>query len=502
MTIRGLLAAVVVPVFLVTCFVVWKYFDIEYYRSLNVIETHFAHEQITFIKKLVNSTSGRYVKIANDWGAWDDTYEFIKTKNTKYIASNLQQSTLDTTDSDIMFFLDTNKSLVYSLARKNMQKDAAEMASLVKNTKINQEEGTFFTKTSDGNIYFAAYFRITDSNMTQPSRGYFMVLLSSERFVKNAFLNSGFDLSRMISVSSIHTKTSLGNNYKLNGNYINISITIPMLDKNYALKMTFKTHRDIFIFVRQMIDKTVVAVMLIFIIASVLMTLIMYFSLLRRIGIITKEFSNLESSPDYCARIPVSGIYELKLLAKTANKSLDDIVGLNQQLLMMTNIDGLTGIHNRRFFDDTLLKEIRIAARTGSQLSLLMLDIDNFKRFNDNYGHIIGDECLKTVANVLADSLNRPTDFAARYGGEEFTVILPATDVSGAKHVAEKIRAAIAQAKIDNNSHGKLSVTVSIGAYTCVPDQATMPADIIAKADSAMYNAKKTKNTVCHFHDC
>ena len=163
----------------------------------------------------------------------------------------------------------------------------------------------------------------------------------------------------------------------------------------------------------------------------------------------------------------------------------------NERLQNLSFLDGLTGIANRRHFDQELLQESRRAKREKTPLSLIMLDIDYFKAFNDTYGHLKGDDCLKTVAATLKNTLKRSGDFAARYGGEEFAVVLPNTDAVGAAIIAEELRASIERAGILHiNSLCADYVTVSLGVVTRFSDQAETPDDLISAADRALYRSK------------
>jgi diguanylate cyclase (GGDEF)-like protein len=162
-------------------------------------------------------------------------------------------------------------------------------------------------------------------------------------------------------------------------------------------------------------------------------------------------------------------------------------------------LDGLTSIANRRQFDQQLEKEWRRMMRQGEHLALLMIDIDNFKRFNDHYGHGAGDECLRLVAYTITGIIKRPGDLAARYGGEEFAVILPDTDASGALSVAEIMRFAV-----DKLAHPHAAsavadhVTISIGIASQVPQRQGNLQDLINLADQALYRAKAMgRNQVC-----
>jgi len=163
----------------------------------------------------------------------------------------------------------------------------------------------------------------------------------------------------------------------------------------------------------------------------------------------------------------------------------------NEKLKNMSFLDGLTGIANRRYFDQKLLQEIRRARRDKNPLSLIMIDIDYFKAFNDAYGHLEGDDCLKLVASTLKNTLRRPGDFLARYGGEEFVVILPNTDDAGSAIIAEKLRASIERLDIAHVSSLCADyVTVSLGIVTRFSKQTETPDNLILAADRALYRSK------------
>ena len=164
----------------------------------------------------------------------------------------------------------------------------------------------------------------------------------------------------------------------------------------------------------------------------------------------------------------------------------------NRTLQKLSSLDGLTGIANRRNFDETLNKEWNRAMRSEKSIGLLMLDIDFFKLYNDHYGHQGGDDCLKKVVKGLDSAIHRETDFLARYGGEEFSGILPDTDLNGSVKVAEEMRLAIKDLRIE---HAKSTVSdlvsVSIGVSAIIPQQGTDPKILIGAADQALYKAKE-----------
>ncbi|WP_338663450.1 diguanylate cyclase [Pararoseomonas sp. SCSIO 73927] len=174
---------------------------------------------------------------------------------------------------------------------------------------------------------------------------------------------------------------------------------------------------------------------------------------------------------------------------------------MQERMAELAATDGLTGLANRRRFDEALAVEWRRAAREGTWLSMLLLDVDRFKMFNDRYGHLAGDDALRAVARAMEAAIRRPGDLAARYGGEEFAVILPNTDAAGAREVAELARAAIARAGIPHEANESGLVTASIGVAAAQPVAATQPESsmLVAAADAALYEAKRTgRNRVVH----
>lgn len=164
----------------------------------------------------------------------------------------------------------------------------------------------------------------------------------------------------------------------------------------------------------------------------------------------------------------------------------------NKTLKKLAIVDSLTGIANRRYFDEFLKQELKRAAREKLLLSLLLLDIDYFKRYNDFYGHQAGDVCLEKVAQALNNSIKRPTDLVARYGGEEFVVILSNTNIDGASHIASIICENIQNLQIpQQGSEVSEYVSVSIGVATFDSITNISPIDLIKATDKLLYQAKE-----------
>jgi diguanylate cyclase (GGDEF)-like protein/PAS domain S-box-containing protein len=164
---------------------------------------------------------------------------------------------------------------------------------------------------------------------------------------------------------------------------------------------------------------------------------------------------------------------------------------IEEKLKLIASLDGLTGIPNRRNFDNTINLEWRRAKRSAKPISLIIVDVDYFKNYNDIHGHLAGDSCLKKIARTIRDSIRRAGNFAARYGGEEFVVILPDTNAEGACLFAESLRQKIENLNIEHKtSKVSKNVTVSLGVVTAAPKKDSTHDKLLSLADKALYEAK------------
>jgi len=186
--------------------------------------------------------------------------------------------------------------------------------------------------------------------------------------------------------------------------------------------------------------------------------------------------------------VAMERIYLMRQKLKSAQQEMHK---LNQELQHLSLHDQLTGLANRRHFDNTLVQQFAWAKRNKSPLSLIICDVDFFKLYNDSYGHQQGDDCLGKVGKVLQDHARRPTDLACRYGGEEFSMILPETNLQGAKWIAEHIRQVIFEQAIPHKSSrvaDRVSMSLGVALYN---GQYREAAELISAADGALYKAKE-----------
>jgi diguanylate cyclase (GGDEF)-like protein len=226
-------------------------------------------------------------------------------------------------------------------------------------------------------------------------------------------------------------------------------------------------------------------------IGSALEALLLSFALAQRMTMLKEE--NLRIQAEATSQL------EQRVAQRTQELgvAMQSLSQANAALQVMSLTDGLTGIKNRKHFDTQLSNEIKRSARGHLWLSLLLIDIDHFKKVNDQYGHLAGDACLREVANTIKSCLARPSDDVARYGGEEFAVILPHTDLEGAAFLAQKICQTVAALHFEFEGQ-HIPTTISIGCCAALPETQGVSQALIAAADAALYQAKRSgRNRVC-----
>ena len=182
--------------------------------------------------------------------------------------------------------------------------------------------------------------------------------------------------------------------------------------------------------------------------------------------------------------------YERHLEEQVKARTLE-LESAHKELITMINKDSMTGLYNRRYFNEISNTLLQISKREGTVLSALMIDIDRFKVVNDNFGHLIGDQVLKRVAKIMLDMM-RDSDIVVRFGGEEFIILLPGTQLEGAGLIAHKMREAIATTDIVIDKETTIKITVSIGIATCDCTNDTDIDDLVHRVDVAMYDAKRS----------
>ncbi|MDD2533107.1 MAG: GGDEF domain-containing protein [Eubacteriales bacterium] len=213
------------------------------------------------------------------------------------------------------------------------------------------------------------------------------------------------------------------------------------------------------------------------------------------------QYSHLINTSYFMLICLALGFFHYQVRVKTFVKAIE-LQQLNARLEQLSTIDPLTGIYNRRKFDELVAEEWRRATREKEHLTIAVLDIDNFKIFNDQFGHLAGDECLKNITTAISNQLKRPGDSVSRFGGEEFALILPHTDIKGGEILCDKIREAIENLAIQFQGNTCSNITISIGLASVIPQKDESYMTFFRLVDCLLYEAKRAGKNQIKSNSC
>jgi diguanylate cyclase (GGDEF)-like protein len=447
---------------------------------------------------------------ARDYALSDETYNFLR-KTSVTDKQNAARFPLDTFlnlnvnvvmlvsypgDRPVIFReADLQKEIILDAPRLSFaewQPWLIEMSDVVAGAPLMQSG---YLQTSRGPMVYAVMSVLrSDSSGASPGA------LLMARYVDEAFLQEVADIGayqfKATSLSVDSANLVVSNDQVMRDNDNRIKSVLTALDGSPLLLL------DMQLMPRQFnagwIDISVIAALLCIVMVSLLALMILHRRIIRPIRQLQTHLQMVRESGDYSLRLSSRLGNEIGQLIGECNalvfhaqneqlRHQDDARGYRE----MSVQDALTGIHNRRGFDLALQRELAAAKRHNAPLSLILCDIDYFKLFNDTYGHQGGDTALKAVAMILDRARSRETDVVARFGGEELAMILPDTDMAGAKKVAMRIRRLLIEANIVHSaSLVSDRITLSIGLATARSGQSLSPAQLIEEADAALYQAK------------
>lgn len=438
-----------------------------------------------------------FVNKLYDWATWDDSYQFIQDLNQEYIDSNLAWNTFDVLELNIMLYLDREGNIRFFRGRDYTNEKILTAPPTAIQRFIDTKKRMFKWKSledykagfiRDGNEVFQIVFRpITDSNAEKP---YIGTLFYARYFRESAIRRLEEITHYKITMHLLGPKQkSVVLNKPTHVHPTDYGMVSGTLYQNdifgnaifslnvEAPRLIYEQGYDSFIIILWL----VVLLCLAFLSAALIM---ITRSTVNPIRTISQIVENLRNNPK---------IEELTMLTEFGTNEVgmmaSEVHSLYTRVRKLADFDELTEVHNVRFFRTQFYNEYKLAQRHNRPLSLIIFDVDHFKKVNDAYGHIQGDQVLKTLGSILSKNI-RSTDLAARYGGEEFVLLLPETDIQGASRVAEKLRVDISSTHIPiyNQPNQFHSVTVSVGAAQMIPDRE--PDDLIHRADEALYKAK------------
>ncbi|GEA52188.1 hypothetical protein VIN01S_29920 [Vibrio inusitatus NBRC 102082] len=461
-----------------------------------------------------------YLDLQNkDWGAWDDTYEFIQGKRPDYIEANLGVESFRNGQFDFLFFFDAAKHLywhgIYDSNSNSLVFDGSFVQSVVDRLedKLIQTQLDLFSL----NVHYTGLVLLQDkpvvysirpiltSKETGPSKGFVL----RGRYVDPSLISNFIKQTHVrFKITPVADKTKTYSDEivvtELDDETLEVSSYVFSYGVPIMLVESF--------FPRDISEQGKVAVQSA-LITSIVLGFLLLFALwitLRKVVLepvmhLTQKATAITNTKDYKKRAQVETSDEIGELSRQLNKMLDVIENRDASLeevlsrlqeLSMT--DSLTQIANRLKFDSVSEMEWRRMQREQLPISIIMCDVDFFKQYNDHYGHVEGDQCLVNIAKALKDCVARPADLVARYGGEEFVMLLPGTDLNGATHLANTVLDKVSSMQLP---HAKSTtapfVTVSLGVASVTPHEDHSLLQLLTDADNALYRAKQNgRNTL------
>jgi diguanylate cyclase (GGDEF)-like protein len=496
------------------------------YPSFLDLEHHEAGENLQRIFHAIDRESYHLEKFCRDWATWDDSYDFMTSGSEDFVSSNLNDDALDNISLNLMIFCDNNGTIIWSRGRDFVHKKTISI-DLLAAGKIPTDHLLFDVQPSEeggkgkngvfntekGPLLFATR-EILRSDGTGPGKG-FLIL---GRFLDETMLKALKDQTRIPFevVYPFRNADVLCNTSGIKPMRIDKLDYFTQHEGEYVKACA--AYRDAagealfgvqYLFPREITRKGIASIRYasILVIASGAIVLVMLNVLLQAVVLrplqnLTRHAARLQGEGDYSLRLNLERSDEVGVLAnsfdtmvQTINDRTEELKRANEKLTQLSLRDAMTGIANRRMLDIYLKQEWRRAMRDQTPISFIFADVDFFKNYNDAHGHPQGDQCLIAVAAVMQGQLQRPADLAARYGGEEFAVILPDTDAAGAAHIAEMLRQAVLDLRMEHASATGPFVTISLGLVTMIPPiedgDGGMPL-LFQGADQALYEAKKS----------
>ena len=474
--------------------------------QLLALEARADRKDIQRLNAAIHNQKLALERLTVDYGIWQDAYEFLQNRDPGFIDRNFNSVTYSGNDIDLVMFADRSGSpfkLMYYDREAAVFRDAPSGLGAILADQL--PAGAAGPETLPvrsglmasplGPLLFAS-IRVLSNASQSDSPGY---LLIARRFDASLVAQLSEAIQLPLSMESIQETTGIQQPMQLHSlrrnNRNQISWGLPDVNNSPLIRISLQLPERAFddaVFSRPLIGSAAIVVL-----SWGVLILLLGRSLVQPILDITRFLTRVRETEDYQLRLKLERKDELGLLAKECNRLLDFVASQQQQLRLQSREleklsfeDSLTGLDNRRALDQQLETSFALSRREQQPLALLMCDVDNFKSYNDLYGHQQGDLALQAVAAALQQALTRRSDIAARFGGEEFAVLLFNVDQAGAEAIAARILENIRALKIEHQ-HSPVAdhLTASIGLAMLTPGMET-PEALLTAADQALYRAK------------
>lgn len=476
------------------------------------IEHKQAMGQMTQLTHNLNNELRRLDLLSTSWARWDAMIQFVQQPTDDFILRQIIPGALQTPGLKFLFILDKQGNTLFSDAFDSVagrEENPSSFQKIIANVKhrINNpiEGKTCGLDISTVDAVLVCWKPVQSSDHAGADVGTLVMgQLIDDSMLKRIQDQSGstFEISLLLSqinkeplIPSASIESGKIEFSKKEPNILTTSLY--NLVGQPILKVRLQFSNDVRHQGTKIIWEVMRVLLLITLLTSLTLLVGVHFLVIRRLRTMETELNSIWSKGRWTGRLSIKGNKdEISQLGHAINRMLTLIRKQMLVLELNAHTDSLTQIANRRSFDQRLAIEMSLHKRNHTPLSVLILDVDYFKRYNDYYGHPAGDEVLKTVGKVLSQIACRPSDLPARIGGEEFAIILPATDLEGANFLAEKIKGQLESQQIPHaNSLVSNYVTISIGVTTAGDEDGNA---FMQRADKAVYNAKQAgRNRIC-----
>ncbi|MGL1892379.1 MAG: diguanylate cyclase [Spirochaetaceae bacterium] len=465
--------------------------------------------------------------LCNDWATWDDTYNFVMDNSDEFISSNLTDQIFNEIGLSLIYIINTEGDVIWGkvfdlennkeINLKNFPQDNFVIDHPIINIKNNIQDLSEYKivgvyNTEKGPVLITTELILT-SEAEGPSHGFMImgIILNDDIIKKiSAQTSVEFDIIDLYNNSDIEAYKSITDSLNKKPLYIeensddssyNLYSYYYDIEGNPSFLIKIVFPRTISKQGKRIIKYATISIIIAGIIVLLLIILLLNKYILYPILKLDKHMTSIMKNNDFSIRLGTESKDEIGDLTRAFNYFITKIEKQRLQLKKLSTIDALTNIGNRRKFDETLLLEWNRQKRFKKNITLLLIDIDYFKNYNDYYGHQAGDECLKKIGQLLAKKTKRAGELAARYGGEEFGLIFSNNDN---EDIIKLTKSLLADMKELNIRHAKSEiaefVTFSIGIAFMSPKDNDEIKDFILMADKALYRAKESgRNQYCIF---
>jgi len=480
------------------------------------IEKNDAKKIALRVHDLLNNEIKTLDDLSRDWASWDDSYQFIKDQNKAYKLSNLTDESLKSSKLNLIVFINKNNEIIFYKGlnyyfikplnflyfhKNRFKKDMLFMKMLKKKIPTTRKKISAIINTIMGPLIIDAR-PVTDTAITREPNGVIVLgrILDSVR-IAELKSSTNIDFKIVTNQTSIkfytqHLPSDTDYNKPIllekTPDIIKYAISLQDINNSPVILGVIKYKRSLY---KNLISAQNYSFFILMTFISIMTIISIY--LIQKIMIspilgISEQLSTIMISKNLNDFKILKRNDELGFLSNMIKKLLSTIVAQQKILSEKAYRDGLTNLLNRRSLDERLTLEFSRLQRSGLPISVIMCDIDFFKKFNDHFGHQAGDRCLISIAKALLSCVGRPGDMVARYGGEEFIVILPESNIKSAVKVAKKIKKAVKDLKIHHpDSEVNNYVTISMGIASMDKTRVKNHEALIKSADKALYKAKE-----------